>query len=317
MNVAQWLREAQQRLQNADIETARLDAVVLLEDCLSTNRTHLLAHPETELTTEQLKTLTKQLERRAQHEPLAYIRGKSEFYGREFIVSPAVLEPRPESETMIELLKRYAQEGTFGRDHPVGTVSETDQLAIETGSSLQCPERDANGTILRIADVGSGSGAVGITAALELSNVHVELLEIDDAAIEIAKRNVIYFATDIPVIKSDLLWPVQGAATRQTQRKAIATHEYDILLCNLPYVPDEHTINQAATFEPRLAIFGGQDGLDLYRQLFAQLAQLARKPLLILCESLPAQHEMLAAIATTAGYRQDAEDDFIQAFVLA
>ena len=105
MHVGDWLKTATQKLQQAGIATARLDCLVLLEDYLNTNRTQLLAHLERELTVEQIKWLSLRLVRRAKHEPLAYIRSKTEFYGREFIVNKHVLEPRPESETMIDLLK--------------------------------------------------------------------------------------------------------------------------------------------------------------------------------------------------------------------
>src|SRR4051812_18952492 len=93
-------------LRDAGIGTARLDAMVLLEDCLSKDRAHLLAHPELELTAEQEKLLDAQIKRRLAHEPLAYIRGKTEFYGRDFLINKYVLEPRPESETIIDLLKK-------------------------------------------------------------------------------------------------------------------------------------------------------------------------------------------------------------------
>jgi len=266
MTVGEWLAHAQQTLEAAGIDTARLDALVLAEDALDKNRTHLLAHPELVLTTAQENVLAGQLSRRAKHEPLAYLRSRTEFYGREFIVTPAVLEPRPESETMIELLLQ--QTGLPAKPY--------------------------------IADIGTGSGALGITAALELKNASVDLLEIDPAAIEVARMNVIKHTTSISVIKSDLL--------------ADAPRNYDVLLCNLPYIPDNFHINEAARREPEIAIFGGGDGLDLYRRLFKQIDILQIKPLLILCESLPPQHELLAAVANASNYHQAQESDFIQLF---
>ena len=288
MNLNHWLLQATSALHAAGIATARLDALVLLEDELNTNRTHLLAHPELELTPKNIKVLDAQIDRRVTHEPLAFVRGKTEFYGREFIISPAVLEPRPESETMIDLLlTRHAE-----------LVSASPTRNITYGILKQVQD---DGT-LRIADVGTGSGALGITAQLELPQATVDLLEIDSAAIKIAQKNVIKFATQQTILHSNLL-----SATSTT---------YDILLCNLPYVPDDHTINQAAMHEPKIAIFGGLDGLDLYRRLFQQIRSLKNKPLLILCESLPPQHTKLAEIAEQAGYKQATEDDFIQAFQL-
>ncbi len=278
MNASDWLAGATKRLELQGIGTARLDSLVLLEDISGKDRGYLLAHPETLLTSQELSKLTNLLNLRAGHQPLAYVRGKTEFYGREFIITPAVLEPRPESETMIDLLKKYL------------TLPST-----ALGESYSDKR-------LRLADVGSGSGALGITSQLELQNLHVDLLEIDDEALKISKSNVDLFTLSINVIKSDLLSSTES--------------DYDILLCNLPYVPDDHTINQAAMMEPRLAIFGGRDGLDLYRRLFEQVKFSKNKPLLILTESLPPQHVVLSTIANESGYKLLDEEDFIQVFTL-
>jgi release factor glutamine methyltransferase len=274
------LREAAQKLELAGIGTARLDALVLLEDVTGKDRAWLLAHPEHGLTRAQQAELTKLLNRRARHTPLAYLRGTTEFYGRNFVITPAVLEPRPESETMIDLL---------------GGLSSAGKLQAENGKK--------GGNALKIADVGAGSGALGITAKLEFPKgreVAVDLLEIDPKAVRIAKINVEKHTTTISVISSDLL-----------ERSA---KDYDVLLCNLPYVPDGHTINEAAMHEPRIAIFGGPDGLDIYRKLFEQVRGLKKQPLYILTESLPPQHDGLQSIADQAGYALEKTDDFIQVF---
>src|SRR5436305_280122 len=105
MQVDMLLNHATKKLERAVVGTARLDALVLLEDVTGRDRAWLLAHPETEISASEVNKLKKLLNRRAQHEPLAYVRGKTEFYGREFLITPTVLEPRPESETMIDCLK--------------------------------------------------------------------------------------------------------------------------------------------------------------------------------------------------------------------
>ncbi len=266
MTIDQWLTKAVQQLAARTSGTARLDALVMLEDSLQTDRANLLAHTEQSLNDKQLKQLNGWLKRRLQHEPLAYIRGRTEFYGRDFVINQHVLEPRPESETMIDQLKK---------------------LKLDRSAVL---------------DVGSGSGAIGITAALELPGSTVSLLDIDQATLEVARINLVKYNLDLTVIKNDLL--------------ANLTEKYDVLLCNLPYVPDNFQVNQAAMREPRLAIFGGPDGLDLYRRLFAQAASMSQSPSYILTESLPPQHAGLAAIAQQNDYRQLIEDDFIQVFAL-
>jgi len=266
MNIKSWLRKAEHVLESKGIGTARLDCLVLLEDAIQKDRAFLLAHPELEITAKQLSSLSAQLERRKQHEPLAFIRGKTEFYGREFTLNKDVLEPRPESETMVDLLK--------GLKLPINP---------------------------KIADVGSGSGAIGITAKLELPNSEVVMYEIDKKAIVISNKNAKLHKVPIETIECDLL------------DKAIEMP--DVILANLPYVPNNYQINTAALMEPRIAIFGGADGLDLYRKMFQQLNDRAWKPSFILTESLPFQHKDLSVIAQSHGYQQTDESDFIQLFV--
>jgi len=255
----------------AGINTARLDTLVLLEDVTKVNRAQLLARPELELSGPQFKLLTKMVQRRAEHEPLAYIRNKTEFYGREFYVDHRVLEPRPESETMIDLL-----------------------LQLE------------NNTSKIIIDVGTGSGALAITAKLELPSSSVVAVDIDDGCLTVASQNVQSLHAEIQAIQSNLLEAVSEQALRGA-----------ILLCNLPYVPDNFQINPAAMREPRLAIFGGPDGLDLYRKLFAYLANSISKPDFILTEALPPQHYELKTIAERASFVLDRSQDFIQCFKMA
>jgi release factor glutamine methyltransferase len=266
MTIEQFVQQNTRKLESYGIGTARLDILVLLEDCLNKNRAHILAHPNLNLTIEQQKWLNTRIDRRIKHEPLAYIRGKTEFYGREFIINKYVLEPRPESETMIDLLlsSQYSNEN------------------------------------LNLIDIGTGCGALGITSKLELNNLNVDLLDIDRRALDVASQNSSKYCIDSQIIKSNLF-------TNTNQ-------PYDIILANLPYVPDEFHINEAANAEPKIAIFGGKDGLDVYRNFFAQLQNLIWRPKLILTESLPPQHDKLAKIASLSGFRLTLTDDFIQQF---
>lgn len=206
--------------------------------------------------------------------PLAYIRGDAEFYGREFAVNAHTLVPRPETETMVELVCKLVSSESAG------------EKAV-------------------IADIGTGSGAIAITAKLELPAADVIATDIDERCLEAARQNAQSFKTDISFLHGSLLEPF---ATRSL------AHSPTILLCNLPYVPDNFQINTAATHEPRHALFGGPDGLDLYRELFEQTNSLAAKPLYVFTESLPPQHEALAGIAKAAGYSLEEIDDFIQLF---
>lgn len=261
-----WLNNAKQTLLRSDIATADLDALVLLEDCLKTPRANILAHPEQELTSDQLTTLNAQLSRRKDHEPLAYIREKTEFYGRQFIVNRYTLEPRPETETMIELLKK---------------------LTLSSDSI--------------IVDIGTGSGAIAITTQLELPNTKVIATDISQKCLATTQENIKIHNLTIPLIQGNLLTP-------------LVDQKIDVVLCNLPYVPDKYSVNKAALHEPKIALYGGKDGLDLYRELFEQVRARAQKPSFILCESLPFQHEQLNTIAQSTGYKLYNSDGFIQIF---
>lgn len=251
-----------------DSKTARLDVLVLLEDATGHDRGWLLAHPEFELDAVTIKKLTAQIERRAGHEPLSYIRGKSEFYGREFLVTPDTLQPRTETETIIDLLKNLILE------KPV-----------------------------IIADIGTGSGCLAITAKLEFKLATVYATEIDDAALEIARENAKLLQADIEFFKGNLVEPLAAQNLMPT-----------VLLCNLPYVPDTYEINQAAKHEPAIALYGGEDGLDLYNELFDRISKISTKLQFIITESLPMQHIALANIALVHGYQLDHAQDFIQVF---
>lgn len=265
MKINEFIDLAVKGLSAADVPSARLDTLILMEDALGKERSWILAHPDIELNREQINKLNRQVKRRANHEPLAYIRGFSEFYGRRFRVNRHVLEPRPESETMISLLKE-----------------------------LPLPHAP------RIADIGAGTGCLGITAALEKPAAKVHLYEIDSGAIAVARHNLHAFELHIPIYKRDLLSRPAGA--------------YDVVLANLPYVPDTWNINRAARLEPKIAIRGGHDGLSLYKRLFEQIAKLTWQPKFVLTEALPPQHGKLAQIATTMGYRLRQTEDFIQVF---
>lgn len=265
MKLSDWLRQSTAKLKAADVGSARLDCLILVEDTLHKDRAWLLAHDDTDLPKAQVQALNKKVERRAKHEPLAYIRGFSEFYGRRFKINRHVLEPRPESETMIDLLLK-----------------------------LPLPPSVA------IADVGTGSGALGITAKLEIPEAEVDLYDIDAGVLAVARHNAEMHELYLKAYKRDLL--------RRPAR------DYHVVLANLPYVPSHWQLHPSVLMEPKIAIVGGSDGLDYYRRLFTQLPKMDKPPQFILTEALPPQHLKLAQIANQAGYDLLDYQDFIQVF---
>ncbi len=275
MTVGAFLASATQRLQTAGIDTARLDCLVLLEDELSEDRASLLAHFERKITASHLLILNKKIDQRAHHLPLAYLRGKAEFYGRKFIVSDKVLVPRPESEKIIDLLKLLS----FGM--PPKFVP------------------------LCIADVGAGSGCLGITAALEFPGAFVDFYDIDSQALAVTLTNSNRYKLPHATFTT-------GNLLANPRKKLM--REYDVVLANLPYVPEAYEVNQAAQHEPKIALFGGEDGLALYRTFWEQIASLEHQPRFVITESFSFQHEKTMALAKNAGYSLQATDDFAQSF---
>jgi methylase of polypeptide subunit release factors len=334
--VKDWLINSEKRLTSAGIATARLDCLVLLEDATGKDRGWLLAHPEHELQGSEIKNLSTKIAQRAKHVPLAYIRGKAEFYGREFAVNAHTLVPRPETEAMIELLNVVCnresailswQEPTKSkntqqkRDLSTSTKKASTLVRTDGGYKVvwQPPQhntrpkriRDGVDSRLRgndkdmfIIDIGTGSGAIAITAKLEHPDATVIATDIDQKCLETARQNAQSLSADIAFFNGNLLEPLLQVPKSNIQ----------VLLCNLPYVLDNFQINTAATHEPRHALFGGPDGLDLYRELFKQIQTHKLKPAYILTESLPPQHGTLTQIAKSANYKLTKTDDFIQLF---
>jgi release factor glutamine methyltransferase len=256
MTIEIFLRQTTSKLEHAGIETARLDALVILEDALGINRAHILAHPEKVISPAVTAKLNTKVTQRTKHVPLAYIRGRKQFYGRDFTINNRVLIPRAESEAIIELLKKVV--------HP--------------------PDNP------RIADIGTGSGCLGITAALEFPAASVELYDIDQNALTVARGNAGKLAAKVTVQKADLL------------QKLSVSEQYEAVISNLPYVPDRYIINRAAAHEPRRAIFAGENGMELYRHFWEQIKALPRPPAHVITESLPFQHTANNLLAQKAGY---------------
>lgn len=179
MEIKDWLARSTTELKNSEIDSARLDCLLLLQNVLSKNREWLISHDEKGLTEKQLKELSKKLERRKNREPLAYIIGSKEFYGRKYLVDKNVLIPRPESEDMITL------------------ALEAAPLCVKDGP-------------WRIVDVGTGSGCLAITAKLELPEAEVVAVDMSDAALKVSRNNAKALGATVEFVNSDLFSNIQA-----------------------------------------------------------------------------------------------------------
>ena len=242
------LASAVARLRDGGSESARLDAELLLAHATGADRSTLIAHPEVPIGPEAASRFEADLTRRLAGEPVAYIRGIKEFHGIALAVDARALIPRPETEKLVE-----------------ATV-------VETMARLTAPGRLLSDEPIRIVDVGTGSGAVAIGVAVELrrrkvpvaSVVRILATDLWPDALDLARENAVAHAVAdaIDFVAADLLPPEPPEFCR-----------YDVVAANLPYVRTGAIagLPVAASFEPRAALDGGDDGLDVIRRLLARL----------------------------------------------
>ncbi len=248
MRVRELLRLALLDLRAADIQSPALDAQVLLAHVVGRTRTALLAGLDEAVSAAIQRRYEEFVQRRICHEPVAYLVGAREFWGREFRVSPAVLIPRPETELLVE--RALAMAGPSG-------------IAV---------------------DVGTGSGCIALSFALERPGWTVYGTDTSPEALAIARQNVAAHAVPgrVSLLRGSLLTPVRGP--------------FDLVIANLPYVPSSDIAGLALdvrAWEPRGALDGGPDGLDLIRSLVAQLPEKLRPGGVCLLELDPRHFDAL------------------------
>jgi release factor glutamine methyltransferase len=229
MTVADAIRRAAETLQPPLSDAPRLEARILLASALCRSDVWVFQNLQTNLSNDDARGFLDLVERRASGEPLAYLVGEREFFGRSFRVDPRVLVPRPETEVLVERAIALARNGEVGLD--AGVV-----------------------------DVGTGSGVIAITVALEVPSARIVAADYSAAALELARLNVARYGLSkrVELVQGDVVgWLGRPAA---------------LILANLPYIPSGQLPNlpPAVQREPRLALDGGPDGLDLYRRLFRQ-----------------------------------------------
>jgi len=219
MQLSDWIQQATARLTIARISSPKLEAQVLAAHILLVDRTFILTHPEQEFNKFAGESL---LQRREAHEPLAYILGYREFFGRKFRVNPDVLIPRPDTETLIE-------------------------------EALKFPNEPLN-----VLDIGTGSGCIAITLKLERPKWNITATDISADALQVARENAEILGAECTFRISDLF-------------EHLANQKFDLISSNPPYIVNEYPLDpEVAIHEPCLALFGGIDGLDFYRQIAQQ-----------------------------------------------
>lgn len=264
------LSELRQSLVAGGPRIAPEDFIVLAAHATHTSASELLAHPERMLSAEAAHSLEALVSRRSQGEPVAYLIGSKEFYGRRFQVSPSVLIPRPETELLVE-----------------EALAAAERILAE-GAALTC------------IDIGTGSGAIIATLAAEL---HARFPEeparfvASDAsadALATARQNASRLIPEIPIEfrASDLL--------RDPSFDSILSGNAPVLIsANLPYLSEAlyaSSMPDVRDFEPKEALVSGLDGLDHYRRLLSGLGA-AEAPIFLFLEMSPEQESSLTELA--------------------
>lgn len=248
------------------VDSPRLTMELMLAHVLRMTRFELYMRFDRPLTDGELDALRSMVKRRAAREPLQYILGEAHFYGRAFEVNPAVLIPRPETELLV-------------------------QEALRRGGSLRC------------LDVGTGSGCIGITVALERPETEVVAIDYSEAALELARGNAARLnARNIAFERVDFF---DDAAMR-------ALGSFDLVISNPPYISEsEHATlePEVRDHEPRLALTDGGDGYAFYRRFIQLAPRLLRDEGSLFMEIGYGQSADLVAMFRKAGFGVDVLTD--------
>jgi release factor glutamine methyltransferase len=258
VQLRQALHAAIVQLEAAGVETPRISAEVLVFHVLRCDRAYLFAHPERELTPDEEKLYDALICRRASGEPLQYLTGHQEFWKADFLVSPAVLIPRPETEHVVEVV-------------------------------LDLVHHFALGPGLKIIDVGTGSGAIAITLARELPQAEVYATDLSADALDVARSNAQRLSARVCFAQSDVLVGIKPDATFDfvvSNPPYVGLNEADKV---------QEVVKH---YEPHMAVFAGYEGLDVIRRLIPQAWEALRPGGWLLMEIGYSQSQAVMALLT-------------------
>lgn len=215
--------------------------------------------------------------------PKAYIDGHIDFYGREFLVSPSVLIPRPETEAAVDMVL-----GLYGRMYLPGVKVPERVLPLNP----------------RVLDVGTGSGCIAVTLKLEIPEAEVFASDISSKALEAAQKNARKMGAEVLFFESDLLEFNRGGGDDWSAERISAKlrPKFDVIVANLPYVSRdwEWLDKEALSYEPDNALYADNDGLEL---IFRLIEQSRERTKYLILEADPCQHEKITLRAESQGYK--------------
>ena len=241
------MNAAVERLTVACVPSPRMNAELLIMLTLDRDRAYLYAHPERELTSDEMQRYSEALARRSAGVPAQYITGHQEFWGLDFIVSPAVLIPRPDTEHVVEAVLELVS--------PADAKHSREQDR-RPRASTSAPHN------LRIVDVGTGSGAIALALAKELPTAEIHATEISPEALEVARANA---------ARHELVSRIEFHLANLLENFPPAS--FDFVVSNPPYVgeSEEDSVQlEVRKFEPRNAVFAGPKGVEVIERLIPQ-----------------------------------------------
>ena len=259
MKLHEWLAQAEAQLSSGPHpDRARPDAETLLLQLIGKNKAWLMAHADDDLAGCTAIRYAGLLDRRRKGEPLQYIAGETEFYRMPFRVTPDVLIPRPETEHLVEKAVQLIP-ALDRRPKKFFSIHKVRPAFRDSARTHKERLPDQVSWPPRVLDVGTGSGCIAISIAHDWSEAEITAIDSSASALEVARSNAerLGFKDCIRFLQGDLLVPVAG-------------EQFDLIVSNPPYVPaaDRDALAvEVRDHEPPLALFAGDDGLDIYRRL--------------------------------------------------
>ena len=310
MIIRETLAAACADLAAAGIDTPSLDAQLLLANVLKISRTSLAAHTSEPLSQENTEEFSALVERRKKGECAAYILGKKEFRGLEFLVTPSVLVPRPDTETLVEAAIAVIKEQIRMRNEKLEMSNEkTESSDLSSANSI------------RVLDLCTGSGAVAVSLKNEMPWLDVHATDISHDALETAEKNAkrllgenrirfyqgdLYDAlpySSLPIPHFSLLTP-HSSPPIPNSSLLIPPSSFSLIVSNPPYIPTDEikTLSAEVQNEPRLALDGGKTGLEIISRIIEGSHNFLRRGGALLLEADPRQMEKIASLLAGKGY---------------
>jgi release factor glutamine methyltransferase len=274
-----WVAEY---LTSKGIDSPRLSAELLLSDTLEMKRIELYTQFDKPVTKQQLDKLHNLVERAGQQEPIAYLTGKTEFYCLELQVCPDCMIPRPETELLVERAIEFLRSRS-GR-----------QPVVSLSNPLVC-------------DLCTGCGCVAIAIAKNFAESNIIATDISDAALAVAAKNIEkhHLESRIKLLCGDLFDPlIPQMDVEKPVRHSPGNGGFDLIVCNPPYVsaPEFEKLDKnIKDYEPRVALFAGADGLDVYRRIIEKADSFLKADAALMLEIGYAQGPAIKELLEQAG----------------